>query len=288
MSTMPTAIPVEPAPQPQVAPLPPGVPQPTDNPDISFDDVFGSGEPTAEPQPPPVPAPPAPYMGQFPSEQAARDAFAAMQSQLQFYQTQDAIRQQVAMQAAPPPPPMPAAPPISLQQQQFLASALEDTIKGTRPTAFQEAVGQMVQPLIRQEAEAMLRSALSPLVPIIQYANVNRGLEMAAKAAGWGDPNIPAFRHGENFATALRQYPGLANAIQVAESNPNYAWQLPELYGLAYKVGQTVAPVAAPPARPPATATPALRPAAQALGGGGTVLDTPLDEVFRVPLSHRF
>jgi len=123
------------------------------------------------------------------------------------------------------------------------------------PNSFQKAV----QASIRSEAQKLAQDMLGQLSPLVQYAGLNRAVEIASSEPK-GDPNLPAFVKSPAFREVMKEWPTLGRAIQEGQRNPVYAeQQLPEILRIAYMLARAKAgaPAVAPaPAPRPAPSTP--------------------------------
>lgn len=120
------------------------------------------------------------------------------------------------------------------------------------PRMLDAAVDQMVQQRMQQQ----MQQQFAPLMPLVEYASLNRATEVAAQKY---DPNIRSFVNSPQYQKVMEQWPTLRNAIEVSKYNPGFAQSFPEMLAIAYMLaGQGAAPPNAPvPQRPaPASTTP--------------------------------
>ena len=122
--------------------------------------------------------------------------------------------------------------------------------------------------------------ALAPLTPTITTL-------VRAQAANNVETEIRDFRQfqqSDDYVKTLESMPMLKNAIEIAETNPTAASQLPEFYKMAYyvhkglklpEIVQAQRPVAAEPVRPTVTSTPVTAPATTAGRVAQPSLNTP-------------
>lgn len=126
-----------------------------------------------------------------------------------------------------------------------------------------------------QVQQKMILDTLAPLAPVIQGVSDDR----AAQAVSREIPDFAAFRTGNEFQAVLQENPKLAQAIELAKSDYRFQADLPDLYKLAYAVGQSrklpelikaaqAQMQQAPPAPTrPTTAPSTMTPAPQDIGG---------------------
>lgn len=85
-----------------------------------------------------------------------------------------------------------------------------------------------------QLIEEYIQQRLGPYFPAVQQVGRREALDHMAKQ----NPDFPAFYGSESYNKILESRPTLREAIQAAESNPQLAEKLPELYNYAYEFGQ--------------------------------------------------
>lgn len=185
------------------------------------------------------------------------------------------LRQQLAQQTGSDP---------LKRQQASTPSAPENTNYLENQEAYFRDLGKAVE--AKDQAKYLdvqrkfVYDALAPLTPTITTL-------VRTQAASTVEAEIKDFRQfqqSEDYVKTLDSMPMLKNAIEIAESNPTAAGQLPEFYKMAYYVHQGLKlpeivqaqRVNAPePVRPTVTSTPVTAPATNAGRVAQPSLNTP-------------
>lgn len=250
MSTVPSALDPNLAPQPATSPLEDWYNQPDPNtpPDPQGQPIVGA------PQAPPTPAPDTYFLrsdtGTVYKTQADAERGTSEKDRLIAQQKVDITRAQQLLAAQGvhlgQQPPQPAQP-------QGLIAALATAVD-KKDMTFDQAIATLIQ----QQTQA----AIQPLMPMVEQAAMSRAVEAAGTLH---DPNIPAFYRSPAYTATLAKWHGLRTAIQTASATPyaqtpdgrTYADLLPEFLAQAYLIAKAAAPAAAPVQRPaPQSATP--------------------------------
>lgn len=151
-----------------------------------------------------------------------------------------------AVQPEPQAPSTPQSPYKYLNNEQKLYEDLARQAR-TDPAAWGRT--------LREYNQEVLSAQVAPILPLLTEVSRQRAVRQVSQEA----TDFPTFIGSPAYSETLNKVPILKQAIENAENNFNMADSLPQLYQLAYMVGQNFRkpePVAAPAAPAPVAATP--------------------------------
>lgn len=121
-------------------------------------------------------------------------------------------------------PQAPQAPKTYLEDPAQYVKDLSDAYESQNSKAYAEVQNRLVQ--------ENLNTVLAPVAPLVAKLLREEAIETVVAKI----PDFREFYKSDGYKTVLDENPTLANAVRIAESNPDMKDQLPDLYSMARKL----------------------------------------------------